>query len=299
MAEWLQGPVLAALLELLAAQDDPGDKLAVVKSVGGGEISRVVHLRSRRGDYLLKYHPAAPPGFFAAEARGLELLAGAGAVRVPRVFGYREQPALILMEWLPAPAGAGERRRAAAALGEGLARQHRVLGPAYGLDHDHYIGRLPQPGGWFPDWTSLWRHRLATQGELARQQGRLAGERARRLEWLMVRLDRWTSESAGGPALLHGDLWAGNWLAGPGGEPVLIDPAVFYGSREVDLAMSELFGGFPPEFYQTYRAAYPLPPGYEERRPLYQLYYLLVHLNLFGEGYGPPVDRILRRYAGA
>ena len=111
----------------------------------------------------------------------------------------------------------------------------------------------------------------------------------------MDRLERFIPD-AGQPGLLHGDLWSGNWLSGPEGRPYLIDPAVYYGEREVEMAFSELFGGFGARFYEAYRASYPLDPGYADRRPLYQLYYLLVHLILFGEAYGPAVDRVLNRY---
>lgn len=286
-----------AALERMLAQAGAG-RVRSLRPVSGGDISQAYHVVAEGGEYFLKYREGAPRGFFAAEARGLRLLAEAGAIRVPRVWGWEEDPALILLEWLPPPPRGADRDRAAAALGTGLARLHRVRGPAFGLGEDGFIGALPQPGGWFQDWPSCWRHRLATQADHAARRGRLAGERARRLERLLGRLEEWLEEDAGGPALLHGDLWGGNWMVGPAGEPVLIDPATFYGSREVDLAMTELFGGFPPAFYAAYQAEYPLPPGYEERRPLYQLYYLLVHLALFGEGYGTGVDRILRRYVG-
>jgi fructosamine-3-kinase len=136
------------------------------------------------------------------------------------------------------------------------------------------------------------------QRDLAAHLGHLPAHRARLLDRLMSRLSEWIDESQCKPSLLHGDLWGGNWMVSAVGEPVLIDPAVYVGDREADLAMSALFGGFPPSFYAAYREVYPLAPGYEDRQPLYQLYYLLCHLNLFGEGYGGSVDNILRRYVG-
>jgi fructosamine-3-kinase len=111
-------------------------------------------------------------------------------------------------------------------------------------------------------------------------------------------LDRWIGEADCQPSLLHGDLWGGNWLVSAAGEPVLIDPAVYYGDREADLAMTRLFGGFPPAFYGAYEEVFPLASGHAEREPLYRLYYLLCHLNLFGESYGGSVDGILRGYGG-
>ena len=140
--------------------------------------------------------------------------------------------------------------------------------------------------------------RLGAQRDLARQRGHLPRERARLLDRLIERLDEWIDERHVQPSLLHGDLWGGNWMVALDGQPVLIDPAVYFGDREADLAMTSLFGGFPPDFYSAYNEVFPFAPGYRERQPLYQLYYLLVHLNLFGESYGPRVDGILRQYVG-
>jgi fructosamine-3-kinase len=138
--------------------------------------------------------------------------------------------------------------------------------------------------------------RLGYQMELARRSGYLLGGRARLLEKLLARLENWLPVQP--PAsLLHGDLWGGNWLTTAQGEPALIDPAVYYGHREAELAFTELFGGFPAAFYHAYEEAWPLDAGYVERKALYNLYHLLNHLNLFGEGYGGQVDAILRRYA--
>jgi fructosamine-3-kinase len=133
--------------------------------------------------------------------------------------------------------------------------------------------------------------------ELAGQNGRLPRPRAQRLQKLLNQLDNWLPAHPSA-SLLHGDLWGGNWLATAAGEPALIDPAVYYGHREADLAFTELFGGFPAAFYAAYQSAWPLENGYEERKDLYNLYHLLNHLNLFGEGYGGGVDSILHRYAG-
>jgi fructosamine-3-kinase len=158
---------------------------------------------------------------------------------------------------------------------------------------------MPQPNGWMASWPEFFRERrLRIQGELARRNGRLEGQRARQLERLLDRLDTWLGDHAPRPALLHGDLWGGNVLIGPGGAPALIDPAVFYGDREAELAYTALFGGFPDAFYRAYDETWPLPAGWRERRELYNLYHLLNHLNHFGESYGAEVDSVLRRYAG-
>ncbi len=292
----LPQPVEEALTALLADRAGAPTAIHSARAISGGDINKVWQVTTGQGRYLVKHHPRAPTGFFASEARGLELLAGAGAVRVPRIYGVSEEPPLLVMEWIDA---GGDRTFAAAALGAGLARQHRATAERFGLGEPFYLATLPLPGGWFETWPACWRAFLEAMGRHADHRGCMPPERSRRLLRLLDRLERWVSEDAGGPALLHGDLWGGNWMVTAGGEPVLFDPAAFYGSREVDLAMTELFGGFPEPFYRAYREACPLPPGYEERRPLYQLYYLLAHVALFGESYGSGVDRILVRYTGA
>jgi fructosamine-3-kinase len=270
-----------------------------VSSVGGGSISRVARVRTGAGEYALKWSERGTPGLFAAEAHGLGLLAAAGAVRVPRVPALRDEPgeaAFLLLEWLAAPS---ELNRAAAgeALGRQLAALHRSTAPAYGLDRDNFIGATPQSNEWMDSWLAFFRERrLRFQAELARRNGYLSHERAWLLDRLIDQLDTWIDDRHVQPALLHGDLWGGNFILGPGGAPAVIDPAVYYGDREADLAFTMLFGGFPDTFYRAYEEAWPLPDGWRERRDLYNLYHLLNHLNLFGEGYGGAVDAIVRRY---
>ena len=202
-------------------------------------------------------------------------------------------PAFILMEWL----GRGSNTaNVAQALGRGLAAMHRVTGPAFGLEHDNFIGANPQPNRPAKDWLTFFRdQRLGFQMELAGRKGHLSPPRARRLERLLANLGDWLPTHP--PAsLLHGDLWGGNWLVTASGEPALVDPAVYYGHREAELAFTELFGGFSGPFYAAYNQAWPLDSGYKERKDLYNLYHLLNHLNIFGEGYGGSVDSVLRRY---
>lgn len=282
---------------------DPGP-LRQVAGVSGGSISRAYRLSTDKGTYFFKGHEDAPPGFFAAEARGLERLGReAKRLRIPRVFGWegpdKRGTGWILMEWIESDIRGLSSKQAAEKLGRGLAEIHRSTAQAYGLGEDNFIGILPQPNGWYTSWTDFYRERrLMPQIRLASERGLLPGRRSRLLDRLCERLDQWLKHPDLRPALLHGDLWSGNAMTDSGGTPCLIDPAVYYGDREVDLAFSELFGGFPSRFYDAYNEVYPLPPGFSERKPLYQLYYLLVHLNLFGESYGPAVDRIAERYAG-
>ncbi len=172
-----------------------------------------------------------------------------------------------------------------AALGRMLAAMHRSTGARFGWHRDNYIGATPQANAWCDDWTEFWlERRLRPQMELARANGfEIRGQ---------AFSERLLARHRPQPSLLHGDLWNGN--AGfSNGQPVLFDPAVYYGDREADLAMTGLFGGFPPQFYAAYEAAFPLEPGYEKRKPLYNLYHLLNHLNLFGGGYLAQVQAAL------
>ena len=275
--------------------------------VGGGDINQAARFNIGSERYFLKWHPHPPtppegwPDMFTAEARGLELLAQAGALRVPEVVTYGTYEgggAYLVMEWVER-ATHWDEEAVGTALGYGLAQLHRHSTDAYGLDHNNYCGLTPQPNPWTSSWIEFYAlHRLEYQMDLAGRKGRMPRERRRRLEKLMERLDRWIDEKSVRPALIHGDLWGGNWLVSSKQEPVLIDPAVYYADREAELAMCHLFGGFPSAFFRAYDEAWPPLPGRDERIPLYQLYHVLNHLNLFGEMYGGHVDSILRRYVG-
>lgn len=282
--------------------EQAGDESPIesISTVGGGDINHAARVTTEKGRYFVKWHQSPPPHFFECEARGLSLLREAGSTRVPEVIGQSRLPnsqtSFLILEWIDRNGG---KYSAARDLGEQLARQHRQTRSHYGLEYDNYIGQLPQPNTRKRTWISFYRsERLGAQRDLAEQRGHLPAARARRLDKLMEQLDRWIDERYCQPSLLHGDLWGGNWMVSLSGEPVLIDPAVYYGDREADLAMTALFGGFPPDFYKAYNEVFPFAPGYEDRQPLYQLYYLLVHLNLFGESYGGRVDSILKRYVG-
>lgn len=292
---------------MTALSDCLGEAPQGVHAVGGGDISLAARCQAGGQAYLVKWQEAPappPPGWppvFAAEAEGLKLLVEAGALRVPTVIGFGhgdgEQPAFILLEWLES-ARAADQALAGRRLGQQLAAQHRITAQAYGLDHHNYCGATPQDNTWSADWIEFYgQRRLGFQMALAAQHGRLPASRARQLARVIDRLREWIDPAATQPSLLHGDLWGGNWLITGDNEPALIDPAVYFGDREAELAMCHLFGGFPREFYQAYDDAWPPAPGRDERIALYQLYHLLNHLNLFGEGYGAQVDAVLRRYA--
>ncbi|MEA4910148.1 MAG: fructosamine kinase family protein [Anaerolineaceae bacterium] len=291
----------ARLTEVLRQAGDPGP-LQEMHPVGGGCIHNAMQVTTPRERYFLKYHPHARPHTFTSEKRGLELLAVTHTVRVPQVLAAGDpsdgMPGFILQEWL-APSGASHTLDQGV-LGEQLAALHRAgQAEAYGLDQDNYIGSNPQANDWSDDWVCFFcDRRLRPQMVLAERAGRMPSLRRQRLERLMERLAHWLDGVKRRPSLLHGDLWAGNVMTGPGGGPALIDPAVYYGDREAELAYTSLFGGFRSRFYQAYQAAWPLEPDFEERRDLYNLYHLVNHLNLFGEGYGGEVDAVLQRYVG-
>jgi fructosamine-3-kinase len=187
-----------------------------------------------------------------------------------------------------------------AEFGRRFARLHRsTRGARFGFPHDNYLGSTPQPNGWSDDGCDFFRRRrLGHQLGLARAGGLADRGLARLGDRLLDRLDRWLDLPGEPACLLHGDLWGGNYLVDDAGAPVLIDPAAYHGHREADLAMTRLFGGFDAAFYAAYEEEWPLSPGSEERRPLYELYHLLNHLNLFGAAYRGRCLAILRRYAG-
>ncbi len=255
---------------------------APARRVGGGSIHAAYAWDFPGGRLFVKVAPAAQRGGFVAEAAGLRALAATRALRVPavRAVGATAQAAFLALEWIearPADARAGRR------LGAGLAALHAVHAERFGFDADNLIGRTPQLNGWACDWTEFFRERrLRPQLARAAEQG---WGRQLPAAALLAAVAAHLEGHRPAPSLLHGDLWGGNWLCGTDGEPVLFDPAVYYGDREADLAMTRLFGGFGAEFYAAYNAAAPLAPGAAERVALYNLYHVLNHANLFGGAY--------------
>jgi len=278
-----------------------GNGVAVRSSrrIGGGSINEASRLTLTDGTELfLKRNASRHEGLFREEARGLRALRRAGRPRVPEPVAIGEDGGtqFLLLEYV----ATGRRGPDfPTALGEQLAALHRtVRSDRCGFDEDNHIGSTPQLNGWDPDWYRFFGEmRLVPQMERARAAGYADTAMERRLHRLVSRLPGLLPPlDPGGASLLHGDLWGGNVIAGPEGEPVLIDPAVYFGHREADLAMTELFGGFGSAFFRRYREVWPLEPGYDDRRDLYNLYHLLNHLNLFGTGYLGSCSAILRRY---
>ncbi|MBN1963115.1 MAG: fructosamine kinase family protein [Anaerolineae bacterium] len=274
-----------------------GVPVAEAYPVHGGDINRAACVTLVDGERVfLKWNQTKPPDFFLAEAAGLRELAAPGVIRVPEVLAVGQGPLFLALEWIEEARGGYDRDQFAERFGHELAALHRVTAPLHGLDRDNYIGSTPQPNAQTASWTVFYREqRIGAQMDVARRLGRLPANRENILTRLQARLDDLFDDAAMRPALLHGDLWGGNYMVAAGGVPVLIDPAVYYGHRETDLAMTELFGGFPARFYAAYREAYPVE-GYDSRRALYQLYHVLNHMNLFGGGYGSRADALAGRF---
>lgn len=268
-----------------------GESFAVRGSgaLGGGDISAARRVGDGARSFFVKTQPAARLPMFEAEAAGLAELAVADAVRVPHVIchGIAAGRAYLVLEYLPLQ-GRGD----AVQLGRQLARQHRATAARFGWQRDNWIGATPQPNPWNAEWIAFWRDaRLGFQLRLAAQNG-YGGALQRDGEALLGRLDTFFLGYAPTPSMLHGDLWGGNHGYLADGTPAIFDPAPYFGDRECDLAMSELFGGFAPDFLAAYREAWPLDPGYPVRRTLYNLYHVLNHANLFGGGYAAQAQRM-------
>ena len=275
-----------------------GGAIKRAQRLSGGDINEAFELELSSGARVfLKTNARASPGMFPAEARGLDFLRAAGELRVPEVLavssGQPDEPSFLVLELLaPGQPCADFDER----LGRGLARLHRFGAPRFGLDHDNFIGSLGQSNATHDSWAEFyWNERLEPQLARAVAGGLASG----RLRDGFARLAGRLANLVGAeepPARLHGDLWAGNLHVDEQGAPCLIDPAVYGGHREMDLAMMRLFGGFAESVFRAYEQEWPLAPGHAERIALYQLYPLMVHVNLFGGGYVESVARGLARY---
>jgi fructosamine-3-kinase len=273
-----------------------GSEIATARGLAGGDINVAYELALVDGRRLfVKTNDHSPRGMFAAEARGLSWLAEAGALRLPEVVAVAApddpQQFLVLELVLTGAPGRDFDER----LGQGLAALHRAGAPAFGLDHDNFIGSLPQANAPAGSWPEFYRaRRLEAQLRRAADNGRASSRMRQGFDRLFRALEELCGP-AEPPARLHGDLWGGNLLCDENGAPCLIDPAVYGGHREIDLAMMRLFGGFGGRVFEAYDEAWPLADGHQERVSLYQLYPLMVHVNLFGGSYVGSVEAALDR----
>ena len=263
-------------------------------SIGGGCINSAYRLVGERHSYFVKLNRADRLEMFEAEAEGLRALAQARAIKVPLPVcsGIEAQQAYLVLEYFE---GGGGNSSAAERFGRQLAELHRHRNPQFGWYRDNTIGSTPQPNTPTSDWLVFWRQqRLGFQLALAKQHA-APGSLLRKGEALMQCLDGLFLDYHPEPSLLHGDLWSGNYAVTRAGEPIIFDPAVYFGDREADLAMTELFGGFSQAFYGAYNEAWPLHSGYSVRKTFYNLYHILNHFNMFGGGYGGQAERMIEQ----
>ncbi len=300
----MDGALQDAVCELIRKVTGEPTRIVGSQPAAGGCINRAEVARLADGrTYFVKSNPAPLPAMFEREAEGLTALAATGTIRVPGPLGAGDArsggiPFLVTEAIVTGP----PRDDFSEIFGRRFAHLHQAAAATegFGFEHDNFIGATPQPNPWTPDWCDFWRHhRLGHQLDLARRAG-LSDRTLDRLgDRLLDRLDELLGEPDEPPCLLHGDLWGGNYMVDQDGEPVLIDPAAYYGRREADLAMTQLFGGFDERFYAAYEEIWPLAPGSSDRLQVYQLYHLLNHLNLFGGGYRESCLVILRRFVGS
>lgn len=262
------------------------------RSVAGGCINSAYRIADGERRYFVKLNGADGLEMFEAEADGLREMLAANAIKVPEpvATGLADGQAYIVMENLDlGGSGSGER------LGQELAALHRATQARFGWFRDNTIGSTLQTNTQSDDWIAFWREqRLGAQLQIAAAKGH-NGALQRKGERLLAELPALFAGYAPPPSLLHGDLWSGNYAYTGGGAPVIFDPAVYYGDREADIAMTELFGGFGRDFYAAYNEAWPLDAGYAQRKTLYNLYHILNHLNLFGGGYGAQALGMIER----
>ena len=264
-----------------------------IRYLSGGCINNTVHLETDEAEFFLKWNDQEYEEMFNKESLGLELLRKNFPYNVPEVYGKGtvQSRSFLLLEFLEP---GSVRPDYWTNLAIGLAQLHRVTHLQYGLDHDNHIGRLPQ----FNDWRSSWvdffiEMRLEKQLELAVSNDYFDDIFLKKFRNIYSKLSQIFPDDR--PALIHGDLWSGNLVVGPDGNCGLIDPAVYYGSREMEISFTRLFGGFDWEFYSAYQKEFPMESGFEERVPVYNLYPLMVHLNLFGMSYYGSIEQTIKQ----
>lgn len=282
----------AAFASTLSTQLNRDIQIQNAHSISGGDIHQAYQLHTSIGHLFLKVNRAESLPLFATEARSLEAIKHSNTILCPNVFGFglfKNQQAWLLMEHLQLTAKGDDFQR-----GRDLALMHQQVNTnsqPFGWFEDNFIGHTPQKNHWHSEWVLFYgEQRLRPQLELAQLRG--ASRKLYDLGCeLIEHLPFWFKTYQPHPSLLHGDLWAGNSAFTSEGVAVIFDPACYYGDRETDLAMTELFGGFSTEFYSGYNAAFPLDPGYQSRKPLYNLYHLLNHFNLFGGHYAQQAEQ--------
>ncbi|ULC58885.1 fructosamine kinase family protein [Flaviramulus sp. BrNp1-15] len=270
-------------------------KVTQLISVSGGDISEAFKIETSTKSYFLKVNNTPNAlSMFKAEAYGLQLINDTKSIKTPKVIAYYsyQNTSFLLLEFIESKSPSTEDFKK---LGHQLAKLHKNTSENFGLNQNNFIGSLPQSNTQHNTWLDFYTsERLLPQLELAKQKNLLTNKECPNEENIKNQLQELFTNIK--PALLHGDLWSGNYLISTSGEPYLIDPAVYYGHFEVDIAMSKLFGGFSNDFYEEYFSNFTINSGTKARIEIYQLYYLLVHLNLFGSSYYSSVSSILKKY---
>ncbi len=266
-----------------------------IKFVGGGSINHSLQFTFDKQVYFIKYNHAAKfPAMFEKEARGLRILLEANEIDCPESLYHNagKTYSFLLMKYIHS---APQQKDFWTNFGRKLAALHRHTHDKFGLDHSNYIGSLPQYNNYCGSWAEFFiTQRLEVQLAMGRDSGAIDKNTTSKFNSLFSKMENLFPLEP--PALVHGDLWSGNYMVGESGQACIIDPAVYYGHREMDLGMSKLFGGFDREFYNSYNRSFPLEAGWQERLDICKLYPLLVHVNLFGGGYLNSVIQILNRY---
>ncbi|NJX16249.1 fructosamine kinase family protein [Tamlana crocina] len=266
-----------------------------VSTVHGGDISTAYKIETVTNAYFLKTNQVSKAlNMFEIEANGLQLIANTNTIKTPKVLAYNrfDNHAFLLMEFIESKSPSAKDFEH---LGQQLAQLHQCDSENFGLDTDNFIGSLPQSNTQHSNWVDFYIHeRLHPQFKLAHRKSLLASSEIPSVEKMGNSLSQLFKNIK--PSLLHGDLWSGNYLISEDDTPYLIDPAVYFGHNEVDIAMSKLFGGFGESFYQVYAEIIPFSNETSARMEIYQLYYLLVHLNLFGNSYRNSVKTILKKF---
>ena len=277
-------------------EEKSGTKIKSVSSVSGGCISSAYRITDENGNnYFLKCNPS-PKDLFIKESNGLTELKKADLIRVPEVIDSNEE--FLLTEFI---ASGSRSKNFFENFGRSFAQLHKYTGKKFGFYENNYIGSNPQLN--IPikseenDWVAFYfNKRILFQFKLAEKNGYAKKELIEGISFLEKNIHKIIGDSLEPPSLLHGDLWSGNYIIDENGNACLIDPAVYYGNREADLAMTKLFGGFSNEFYISYNDSYPLKEGYEYRENLYKLYHVLNHLNIFGTSYYSHVISLIKYY---
>jgi len=277
-------------------EDFAGEKIVNSHSIGGGSIASTQWMETESGRRFVLKTGAQDKKMFPCEANGLRELEKAEAIHIPHVYLAEED--FLLMDYVEA---APQKKDFWEQFGRRFAKMHRYRGGQYGFHEDNFIGHTEQKNiagkHQQQDWKAFYfEKRLLYQYNLAESRGLASPKLTKGFREIESKIDDIIGDSAEYPALLHGDLWSGNFIVDEKGEPCLIDPAVYYGQREADLAMTKVFGGFSPRFYDAYEEAFPLPPGHRQRENIYKLYHILNHLNLFGAGYLGQAEGLLWSY---